>query len=328
MTTRSLLIVTTSVVAAFVLVIALGDAAKLDPQAIIGSLATVRWDATCGLAGLIAVYVCLGGEKWRLVDRYLGGGDIGHSYYAALSAVGQAVGQVLPVQLALPLTRAVGTWLITSKGGTRSAVGTIIELGFDLMIVVGLALASAVALATGLQLLWPPVAIVASVLTICFAGSTIHRCARNLHRLTLPKHRMFTALQGAAARLVEIDRTVLQKLVILSVVRFLVLWAMACMTSLATGLDVPPLQLAVALPLVVLATVLPLTPAAIGVNEGAFTMFLFAQGTPLVTAIQWSILNRILVCSCSLAVGVAGAAIALSMTLMCPTERYRVPVGT
>jgi uncharacterized membrane protein YbhN (UPF0104 family) len=93
---------------------------------------------------------------------------------------------------------------------------------------------------------------------------------------------------------------------LISVLRFAVTAAMAGVTSWASGLPIGLPSLTIALPLVVLATAIPLTPAGLGVNEWTFVGVLSLLGAAAAVATQWALVNRILVFAVSVAIGVAG----------------------
>ena len=310
MSRRSAITALISVALAVALLTVLAITAKLDVSAFWTLLLSVRLDAFCSLTALAAINIALAGEKWRLVDRHLGGGAMPRRLYISLSAVAQAVGQVLPAQLAFPLTRALGTRLAGSSGSVRSAAGTIVEQLFDIGVLACLAVASLGALAVGATWLWLPTATLTVAVAILAAPPGIvlfeHWLGRVADRLAVVRQ----FLAGTTAMSAALSR----RLVVLSVARFLILWVMACLTTVAIGLDVPPLYLAIALPLVVLATAMPLTPAGIGINEGTFAAVLAAQGTPLDSAIKWALLNRALVCAASLLIGAFGLA---SSVMLC-----------
>ena len=85
-----------------------------------------------------------------------------------------------------------------------------------------------------------------------------------------------------------------RRLFAISVVRFILLWLMAVASKEAVGLDISNLQLAATLPLVILASILVVTPANIGVNEGACRRA-HGLGVDLETAAQFALVNRALV---------------------------------
>jgi hypothetical protein len=109
------------------------------------------------LVSLNVLLVYLSTEKWRAVDASLRrSSDSVQSRIAAfaVTSTGMALGLVLPVQVGMAAARTLGTYF---HGGAlkRGGVGTLLEQGFDLLIVVCLAVASgATWLCGGGALMW------------------------------------------------------------------------------------------------------------------------------------------------------------------------------
>jgi uncharacterized membrane protein YbhN (UPF0104 family) len=86
-----------------------------------------------------------------------------------------------------------------------------------------------------------------------------------------------------------------RRLVMLSVFRFLVVVLMSVETAEAIGMHIPLWQMAAAVPFVVIASVLALTPGGLGVNELTSVTALKMFGTPLAVGAQWALANRVLI---------------------------------
>ena len=312
MTRRTVVTTGLSLILALALVAGLVSVARLDMTALRHLVQSARLDACCGLFLLVSLNALLAGEKWRLVDRHLGGGHLPRTHYGTFSVLGQAVGQVLPTQIAYALTRSAGTWLTLAGGATRSAAGTLVEQVFDLAVIAALAVASLAALATGTPWVWLATAAVALAALARLAGPALRLLERRVAAANRLSHNpVIAAFRRVLVSCLALDDGLVRQLIGLSIIRFAVLCAMAAMTTLAGGFDIPVLQFVIALPLVVLAAVLPLTPAGLGVIEGTFVATLVVQGTPLETAIQWALLNRVLVAASSGLAGVCALVVAL-----------------
>ena len=70
---------------------------------------------------------------------------------------------------------------------------------------------------------------------------------------------------------------------------------MAEQTARAIHVYIPLWNMAAAVPFVVVATIIAVTPGGIGVNELTSTTALKFFGTPMAVAAQWSVANRLLV---------------------------------
>ena len=312
MTRRSFLASMASVLLAAALIAALAGASTIDPSALAHTLIAVRADAFAVLVLLIVINVALAARKWRLVDLHLGGAPRPEWFYLAFTGVGQAAGQMLPVQIALVLSRTLGSWLTGRPDAVRGAKATLIEQAFDFVAVALLAAASAGAIATGNPWLWAAMIAVTVPLALWIVAPALRAVVALARRLQQrPRTRLpawIAPIAGWSGRDIQLAR----RLLALSLVRFTALCLMAAATTWAVGLDVPAWHLAVALPVVVLATAVPITPGGIGVNEWTFTAVLVTLGTPAGTAIQWALLNRLLVCAGSLLIGAAAALLAVT----------------
>jgi uncharacterized membrane protein YbhN (UPF0104 family) len=321
MTRQNLLTSIGSCLLAIALLVALLLRVNLDFAALGRLFAAVRAEYFAVIVFLVAASVFLASEKWRLVDVHLAQSSLPRSraFYVTLTGLGQACGQVLPTQLALVLSRSVGTWMTQGGGSRRSVVGTVLEQAFDLLAVLIFIVPSVVALVLGG--FWSWVAVIGAAGVLAFVGVApvmrgFGRLAGRLRPLSAAgplssRGRLRHACLGIVTTLNAGDIALARRLLAISFVRFFVLCLMASATSRAGGFDVPDWHLAVALPVVVLATAFPLTPGGIGVNEWTFVTALVALGAPTETAVQWAVLNRVLVCAASLIVGAMSGAVAL-----------------
>ncbi|HXV24567.1 MAG TPA: hypothetical protein VED46_09945, partial [Alphaproteobacteria bacterium] len=77
----------------------------------------------------------------------------------------------------------------------------------------------------------------------------------------------------------------------------------------------------ISMPLVILASVIALTPGALGFNELTFTGLLVILGTSFDAAAEWALVNRILTLVASLLIGAAGAIV---LILEAYRRRHRI----
>lgn len=252
---------------------------------------------------LLGIYSFLAGERWRIIDRQLVGGDyqiMPRAAYFGWTALGIGFGQILPTPLSLALCRSLGLRLHHRRGFMRGTVETIFEQFFDL-VVAGLVGVATVLVITngGNGTTW-----ICLVLAAFIFGAISYLGARGvLVRL----HRPSIVLNGidSASRVSRIlaglhqtgllSDAISLRLLALSVMRFVVLALLAAVSARTIAWDCPLWQLAAVQPFAVFSNALPITPGGLGINEWATTSVLFALGIPLTLGAQWAVVNRALV---------------------------------
>jgi uncharacterized membrane protein YbhN (UPF0104 family) len=308
---RSLVTTIASGMLALALLIALAKLARVDFAQLLRLLAEVRPVPVLALVMLTSLHVLLAGEKWRLVERRLApGAEHSRRLCFCFTAIGMAAGQVLPMQVATALTRSFGSHLVAGSGAIRGAVATVFEQMFDLMVIALCGLVSVYCVWSGDLGWWTAGAAAVVVLGCVLVGPACGAAAAAANWLATTQSIMGARIGRFGHALAQsglLDARLTRRLFALSVLRFAVLWLMAVATTHAVGLDISGVQLAAALPLVVLATALAVTPGGIGVNEWAFAGALTAFGVDFETATQCALVNRVLVAVAALIVGAAGA---------------------
>ncbi len=283
----------------------------VDLAQVASRLGSLKPEAFIALTGLIGLTTWLSALRWRLIAQRTGLCDPPSMEAAfALTALGVGVGQVVPTQLAAPLSRSLGGKLFGDRRPLRTAGVTFYEQCFDLGLTTVLGAASALALATRSAPLWPPLAavgVLACLGLVRVVPALLGWAAKGPARLQ--------TLVAGVQRSGVLGPALLTRLVCITALRFVILIAMAWTTSWCAGIDAPPLALAAALPLVALATALPLTPAGLGVNELTFAAVLVAFGMPLDLATEWALVNRVLVTVASLLVAGTGVAVGARRSL-------------
>ena len=311
---RSLVTAIASGALALVLLIALAMFAQVDLTHLLRLLADVKLLPFAALVALMSLHILLAGEKWRLVyRRMVPGAALSRRLCFCFTAIGTAVGQVLPMQLATALTRSFCSHLVTGSGAVRGALATAFEQIFDIAVVALCGLASLYCLWSGDLSRWTAIAGVA-IATGFILGGPVLGTAASASKWLATAHVMLGDRMGRFGRALAesglFEQKLTRHLFVLSVLRFAVLWLMAIATTYAVGLNVSALQLAAALPLVVLATALAVTPGGIGINEWTFAAALTAFGADFETATQFALVNRVLVAAAALMIGVAGVTLA------------------
>lgn len=311
---RSFVIVIASGVLALVLLTALFEFAQVDVRLLLGLLAAARPLPVAVLVPLTGLHILLAAEKWRLIEqRVAPGSELPRRLCFSLTAIGAAAGQVVPMQVATALARSLGAHLATGSGAVRGALATVFEQMFDIVVVCLCGLASVYCLWRG-DLRWWGVGAVAMLatgfmLTPRMLGmmAAVTRC---LAKAPIVLGARIGRLGRALADFGLFETRLTRRLFVLSTLRFVMLWLMTMATTHAVGLNISSVQIAAALPFVVLAMALAVTPGGVGINEWTFVGALVAFGVDLETATQCALINRLLVGIAVLMVGAAGVILA------------------
>jgi len=300
-TLRRLFLAIASVALAIVLVALLIKIGKIDLRVTLQQLRSVSLFSFAKLVSLNVLLVYFSSEKWRSIDaawRHSSDSVPSRTTSYALTSAGLAMGMLLPVQVSMATARTLGTY-VHGRPLKRGTAGTLLEQSFDLLTVAFLAVASwATWFYKGGAMMWTLSAAAMIALALLAAGPSV-RLIQSLAasynaRTAAPRNRIlgsFWELQHSGILKAGLAR----RLVMLSVGRFIVVVLMSIQTADALGSHIPLWQMAAAIPFVVFASVIALTPGGIGVNELTAVTALKAFGTPLAVAAQWALGNRVLV---------------------------------
>jgi uncharacterized membrane protein YbhN (UPF0104 family) len=298
-----------------VLVYVLIKVSKLDFRVTLQQLQSVSWVAFTKLVLLTGGHVYLSSLKWRCVDASLRrASDSAPSRMMsfALTSTGVALGQILPVQVSMSAARTLGTYF-HGKAFKRGTGGTLFEQSFDVLIVGFLVIASGVTrILRGGGMMWTLCALAMTTLAWVGIGPAVRLIRRRVDgfaakTVTNPNRilRTLTGLQQSGV----LNAPLARQLMLLSAGRFAIQVLMAGQAAEAIGVNIPLWHLAAAMPFVIIACVLVVTPGGLGVNELSYATALHMFGTPLNVGAQWALANRFLVASSCLVV--AACAIAL-----------------
>jgi hypothetical protein len=303
-----------SAVLAVILVALLFVSTDLDLADIGRLLAGVHPLEFAAIVLLLGFNNVLAGEKWRLIALRLQQDDGQHMprlLYFAFTSIGVALGQIVPAQLSLVLSRSIGAHLHGGRAWSRGATATLFDYFFDVVVAGFFVLSSMLVLIAG----GGAVAWALCALAICLAGFVLYGAAarlvagaaRALGSRGRGRHCMFCATIALSPLLApDIGR----RLLAISVLRFAVLVLVGAVSAQAIGADLPLWHLAASLPFAVIANALAITPGGLGVNEWTVSSALFALGTPFQTSAQWAVVNRVLVAVAAGLCGIAGLLIA------------------
>jgi hypothetical protein len=295
------LLLVTSIALAIALIALLIKIGRVDLRAVLRQLQGVSLISFTKVVLLNCLLVLCSTEKWRSIDaawRKTSDAVPSRMTSFTLTSVGLAVGVFLPVQLAMSTARTLGTY-VHGRALKRGTAGTLLEQGFDLLTVGVLAAASGITrLYHGGAVMWAISAAVMIALALSATNPSIRlirRSAISFNTQTAGPHnrvlRSFWELRHSGL----LNAGLARRLVVLSSLRFGVVTLMSIQTARAIGLNIPLWQMAAAIPFVAIASIIALTPGAVGVNELASVTALAVFGTPLAVGAQWALANRVLV---------------------------------
>ena len=287
---------------------------KLDFRVTLEQLRSVSWASFILLVLLTAAHVYLSSVKWRCVDARLrdaGAPAPSRGMAFALTSFGVALGQLLPVQLSMSLARTLGAYFY-GKALRRGTGGTLFEQMFDVLIVLFLIIASGLTvLAHKGGVFWLVMAVGVTAAAMLAVGPVVRLVraqAEALHsRALAPGNRVARAVAGLRGSAL-LDAGLGRQLMALSTARYAIQVLMAGQAAQAVGVHIPLWHFAAAMPFVILACVIVVTPAGLGVNELSYAATLHLFGTPLNAGAQWALANRFLVASSCLVVAASAAA--------------------
>jgi uncharacterized membrane protein YbhN (UPF0104 family) len=293
-----------SAVLTIFLIVLLMKISKVSIDVTVQQLRSVSWVSFTKLVLLNGLLVYLPTAKWRSIDAtWRRPTDSVPSWTKsyALTSVGLALGVVLPAQLAMSTARTMGTH-VHGRALKRGTAGTLFEQSFDMFAVGFLAVASGITrFYKGGDLMWTVSAVAATVIALLVVGPSIRLIrwgskSRN-YTSEVPRTRLDAVLRAffELRHSGLLNAGLAQRLVMLSTVRFCVVVLMSVQTAEAINVHVPLWQMAAALPFVVMASVIALTPGGLGVNELTSVTALRIFGTPLAVGAQWALANRALI---------------------------------
>lgn len=302
MSLRRLLLALASVTLSVVLIALLVRLGRIDLRLTLYQLQDVRSIIFVKLVLLNGLLIYFSNEKWRSVDaalRHVSDPVPSRSASFAVTGAGMALGLVIPVQLGMTAARTLGM-SIYGKTLKRGTAGTLLEQSFDLLTVVFLTVASATTwLCGGGGLMWTVTAAAMTALALLAAEPSI-RLIRWLASYTANVEarqgpvrailRRFSKLQHSSV----LSAALVRRLVMLSAARFAVVVLMAGQTAEAIGAPIPLWHMAAAMPFVVLASAVAVTPGGLGVNELTSASALNIFGTPFSIGARWAVANRVL----------------------------------
>ncbi|MBR0674348.1 lysylphosphatidylglycerol synthase domain-containing protein [Neoroseomonas soli] len=282
---RQTKLISLSIILSFLLIVLLIFLSGADVDLIKDFINRVPASVFFAVAGIEFIGLLAGAQKWRIAMVW-SRPDAGYPPILSsleASTLGSLFAQVLPAQFAMVFARAL---LQRRHAGVGAAVwATFHEQLFDLLALgaVGAAVASAFILRTDAVSAVSTGAVVAlgGVLGVRalfkFAESTARRLLTKAPQRLLPS---CGSVQAALADAARLPWRVAAAMTVLSMAR-VACWTARAIVSFAVLLPNAPLfAIATAIPLVQLATVLPIIPGGVGTVEWIWTGALAATGIP------------------------------------------------
>jgi uncharacterized membrane protein YbhN (UPF0104 family) len=315
MTLRRLSLGLASAALTILLIVLLVKVGKIDLRVTFQQLRSVTLVSLAQLVLLTGLHVYLSSQKWRCVDTALrrpSDAVPSRTMSFALTSIGVALGQVLPVQLSMSVARTVGTYF---QGGAfrRGTGGTLFEQSFDVLIVVFLAAASGITrVSRGGGTMWTTWAIGVIAFALLAIGPAVRLIRAQAMSLASrsggPRNRILRSIADFHQSGL-LNESLARKLMALSAARFVVQALMAAQAAKMIGVQIPLWHFAAAMPFVIIACVIVVTPAGLGVNELSYATALHMFGTPLAIGAQWALANRFLVASSCFVVAICATAL-------------------
>ena len=326
MTLRRSFFWTASAALTVFLIVLLIKISKLDLHVTVQQLKSVSWISFSKLVLLTAVHVYLSSLKWRRVDASLrrpSDSAPSTTMSFALTSTGVALGQILPVQVSMSAARTLGTYF-HGRAFKRGTGGTLFEQAFDVLIVVFLVIASGITrFYRGGGMMWMVCALAMTGIALLALGPVVELIRRQVislnARAVAPRNRVLKSIAGLQQSGL-LKPSLARQLMSLSAARFAIQVLMAGEAAQAIGVDIPLWHLAAAMPFVIIACVIVVTPGGLGVNELSYATTLHLFGTPLNVGAQWALANRVLVASSCFVVAAFAIAL-LGLTRIKPSNR-------
>ena len=261
-----------------------------------GTLIRIPPWAWAALVLLTVGQVSISAFKWCHVARIVfpkDGATPAFSAVAFYTAAGGVLSNFVTVYGGLLLSRTVAMRVFNKYKMSQSAVVTVLEQGFDVLIIACFATAGLIVLLFDLNWLW---LCLLPVLIASACGGVMVRSGRLLawllhRRIT---HRLVSEDFSAPEALNRLLRpTDVAVLLGASFLRFLLIYVRVAIVLMAIGQTIPLGTVSLAFPLVQASQLLSLTPGNIGIAEWSWVGLIAFQGGPIEAAAAFALILRI-----------------------------------
>ncbi len=260
-------------------------------------------------AGLLLLSQALAAWRWKLILR---APDLPWAYLVRLYVIAAFFNLLLPSAAGGDAVRAAA-----AARGARQPGAVVVSVVVDRLFgvlalliyaVVGLLVAGGVPPMLSRAVEWRvnPLGLAAGALGLAVVGGLAVRVARRSRRLAVIVDDGF----ALGRSLLRAPGTVLAAVGLAMVVQGLMILIWATLAR-SLGLAIPPTALLVAVPLVTLGSMLPITLSGLGVREGIWLLLLGASGLPSGTIVGFSLLYF----AAAVVVGLVGLTLFVSLGL-------------
>jgi uncharacterized protein (TIRG00374 family) len=276
--------------------------AGLTPPAIAGSIADIfGWALVC-VVGVNGANLAFGTLKWLLVLRALApNGKVHPQFTDAMltTTLGALLGQVIPVQLAVVLTRSLAGRFGVGWSASMNLGTTAYEQLFDAIVLFAAAIAGLLGLALPLDVFGWILLIVLSGAIGLFVAIRLPLLLAALARLLgrVPSawlHEHVSRLASAVGRAGELRPSVVAQLIAFSVLRYLANLTRVGVVLIALNMSAYVVPAVIAFPLIMLITTLPITPGNLGIIEWTWSTVLVSAGAGMGAAALFAVIARII----------------------------------
>jgi uncharacterized protein (TIRG00374 family) len=258
------------------------------------------WALLCILV-LTGANLAFGTLKWLLVIRAFAPeqGLLPRFSDALLtSALGELLGQTMPVQAGIALARSMASRFGIGRSLRGNLGTTIYEQLFDLLVLCSAAIVGLLGQMTHLGAVgWLFLAFlsVSALALISFRLPTLLKlCTRWLGRiLRVDKQGDIFGLQEAAIRSSRISFSVVTQLITLSILRYVVNLMRVVVVLGALSMWVYAIPAMIGFPLIQIVGVVPITPGNLGVIEWTWSAVLASAGATMAAAAVFALTSRI-----------------------------------
>jgi uncharacterized protein (TIRG00374 family) len=308
-------------VAAIALIMALVWFSGLGVRDLTSALGAFPRTAALTYLCLTVALVALSALKWKRVVEVLEpdpARSVGAGFYFLYTALGQLLGQVLPLHVSSATARSLALRMHQRMPVVRGVATSVVEQVFDVL-VPSVFLIPSLLLLSGLVDLFQWAALAASLLAVTaimvavLAEPIFLALADGLdavaHRWRARRFETAADALREARELGLFERRLALSMVFLSLVRFVVLFARVGTVLGGLALPVGIAELIEIMPLAQLSLVVAVTPGSLGVSEWAWTALLGLVGVDLESAVVFVLLRRLMALSALAAVFLTSTAL-------------------
>ncbi|MDD3287907.1 MAG: lysylphosphatidylglycerol synthase domain-containing protein [Alphaproteobacteria bacterium] len=251
----------------------------------------IVWAPTAGMVLCSLLYVCSGAWKWQLISKQWYGTAPDFSFHFTQTARAMLLAQFLPLSIAITAQRAAIMRVSQKIPVAQGAIHAAYDLGFDFLIAVLLVPATLLQLRYDLNFTqWLVIGICGLILCLILirSGDYLFQIIGKV----APKN-LNTNIEAWRAHGLFSKRFMVLMLA-LSAARFGIAILRLCLGAAALGLIIPWDAIAYTTPLATLPSLIPITPANLGIAEWSWAYLLSLWQMPIATGALYATGFRLL----------------------------------